>query len=223
MPFGRAAEDLALEEDLRRLANALRLLLRGRPHLQGGVVGGEEPHEVPGDEGAKAIADAVAASGALTHLDLRGNKIYNEGQRDVSMMTREGSWRDMPLEAVEQVLSSPFRYGRETLKSFEKRMSRARAIMGLRGAPYNDEAVRQAIDAARLADRYSVNDNPAARVDEEIGEALDADDDHIVVRFGANGAHAGGAWLEVLSNGTSAMHGCCWDATTTCDFGRDAS
>ena len=26
-----------------------------------------------------------------------GNKIYNEGQRDVSMMTREGSWRDMRL------------------------------------------------------------------------------------------------------------------------------
>ena len=24
-----------------------------------------------------------------------GNKIYNEGQRAVSMMTREGSWRDM--------------------------------------------------------------------------------------------------------------------------------
>ena len=30
-----------------------------------------------------------------------GNKIYNEGQRDVSMMTREGSWRDMRFIACD--------------------------------------------------------------------------------------------------------------------------
>ena len=60
----------------------------------------------------------------------------------------------MPLETIEEMLSTPFRYGREALNAFEKRMSRARAIMGLRGVAYNEVAVVQAIDAARLADRY---------------------------------------------------------------------
>ena len=51
----------------------------------------------------------------------------------------------MNLEDVQQILATPFQLGVETLATFERRRSRDRAIMGLRGAPYNDQAVIRAI------------------------------------------------------------------------------
>ena len=84
--------------------------------------------------------------------------------------------QDAALESVEAILSTPFQIGTETLEAFEKRMSRARAIMGLRGVAYNQAAVVHAIDAGRLADQFSKSGDAMAGLNIAMEAALDDED-----------------------------------------------
>ena len=69
----------------------------------------------------------------------------------------EGSWRDASSEDLEQMLKTPFRPGAETLQAFERRLSRSRAVLALRGIATNQADIQRLIHVARLAESYRVN------------------------------------------------------------------
>ena len=54
----------------------------------------------------------------------------------------------------ESAYSLPFQVGKESLKQFETRLARARTVLSLRGIVTNPEEAMQALQVARLADRY---------------------------------------------------------------------
>ena len=90
----------------------------------------------------------------------------------------EGSWRDTSSEDLERMLKTPFRPGVETLQGFERRLSRSRAVLALRGIPTNHAEIQRLIHVARLAERYRVNGGIDA-LNRDMEEELDCDGDDI--------------------------------------------
>ena len=90
----------------------------------------------------------------------------------------EGSWRDTSSEDLERMLKTPFRPGVEALQGFERRLSRSRAVLALRGIPTNHAEIQRLIHVARLAERYRVNGGIDA-LNRDMEEELDCDGDDI--------------------------------------------
>ena len=69
----------------------------------------------------------------------------------------EGSWRDASSEDLERMLKTAFRPGAETLQEFERRLSRSRAVLALRGIQTNQAEIQRCIHVAMPAEMYRAN------------------------------------------------------------------
>ena len=95
---------------------------------------------------------------------------------NASSADSEGSWRDASSEDLERMLKTPFWPGAETLQAFERRVSRSRAVLAVRGIPTNHADTQRLIHVARLAERYRVNGGIDA-LNRDMEEQLDCDGD----------------------------------------------